>query len=42
MASFPRPGIQGSFGDTDIHAGQHHIPLAQLPVPVYGHGERSS
>jgi len=41
-ASFPRPTVQGSFSDTDIHAGQHHIPLAQLPVPVHGDGHRSS
>jgi len=41
-ASFPRPTVQGSFSDTDIHAGQHHIPLAQLPVPVDGDGQRSS
>ena len=41
-ASFPRPTVQGSFSDTDIHAGQHHIPLAQLPVPVHGDGQRSS
>src|ERR1700704_31487 len=28
--SFPRPVPQGSFTDRDIHAGQQHIPLAQL------------
>jgi hypothetical protein len=32
-ASFPRPVIQGSLADRDIHAGQQHIPLADLPVP---------
>lgn len=32
--SFPRPVAQASFRDRDIHAGQHHVPLASLPVPV--------
>ncbi|GAA4604412.1 DUF4387 domain-containing protein [Actinoallomurus liliacearum] len=32
-ASFPRPAIQGSLADRDIHAGQQHIPLADLTVP---------
>jgi hypothetical protein len=31
--SFPRPVSQGSLFDRDIHAGQHHVPLALLPVP---------
>ncbi|WP_432251761.1 DUF4387 domain-containing protein [Streptomyces sp. HNM1019] len=31
--SFPRPVTQGSLKDRDIHAGQHHVPLAVLPVP---------
>jgi hypothetical protein len=31
-ASFPRPLVQGSFADRDMHAGQQHIPLADLPV----------
>ncbi len=31
--SFPRPVPQGSLRDTDIHAGQHHVPLAMLPLP---------
>jgi hypothetical protein len=31
--SFPRPVPQGSLRDRDIHAGQHHVPLALLPVP---------
>jgi hypothetical protein len=31
--SFPRPVVQGSLRDRDIHAGQHHVPLAMLPVP---------
>ncbi|MFF5225455.1 DUF4387 family protein [Dactylosporangium sp. NPDC000521] len=34
--SFPRPVSQGSLHDRDIHAGQHHVPLALLPLP--GHG----
>ncbi|MCA2177598.1 DUF4387 domain-containing protein [Nonomuraea glycinis] len=31
--SFPRPVAQGSLRDRDIHAGQHHVPLAAL-VPA--------
>ncbi|MFJ1767493.1 DUF4387 domain-containing protein [Amycolatopsis sp. NPDC088138] len=31
--SFPRPVSQGSLRDRDIHAGQHHVPLARLVVP---------
>jgi hypothetical protein len=31
--SFPRPVAQGSLRDSDIHAGQHHVPLAALPLP---------
>ncbi|MBM9503125.1 DUF4387 domain-containing protein [Actinacidiphila acididurans] len=31
--SMPRPTPQGSLHDRDMHAGQHHIPLAELPVP---------
>ncbi|MFE0359102.1 DUF4387 domain-containing protein [Streptomyces nigra] len=30
--SFPRPVSQGSLRDRDMHAGQHHVPLAVLPV----------
>ena len=30
--SFPRPLVQGSLHDRDMHAGQHHVPLAGLPV----------
>ena len=30
--SFPRPVSQGSLYDRDIHAGQHHVPLARLRV----------
>jgi hypothetical protein len=32
--SFPRPVPQGSLRDRDIHAGQHHVPLAVLPLPA--------
>jgi len=35
--SFPRPVPQGSLRDRDIHAGQHHVPLALLPVPGAEH-----
>lgn len=31
--SFPRPIPQGSLRDRDIHAGQHHVPLALLELP---------
>jgi Domain of unknown function (DUF4387) len=31
--SFPRPVAQGSLHDRDVHAGQHHVPLAAL-VPA--------
>ncbi len=31
--SFPRPVPQGTLHDRDIHAGQHHVPLALLPLP---------
>ena len=30
--SFPRPVAQGSLRDRDVHAGQHHVPLAMLPL----------
>ena len=32
--SFPRPVPQGSLRDRDMHAGQHHVPLALLRVPT--------
>lgn len=32
--SFPRPVPQGSLRDRDVHAGQHHVPLASLRVPA--------
>jgi hypothetical protein len=31
--SFPRPVTQGSLHDRDMHAGQHHVPLANTVVP---------
>lgn len=31
--SLPRPLPQGSLHDRDVHAGQHHVPLASLRVP---------
>jgi Domain of unknown function (DUF4387) len=31
--SFPRPVAQGSLRDRDMHAGQHHVPLANTVVP---------
>jgi hypothetical protein len=30
--SYPRPVGQGSLRDRDLHAGQHHVPLAGLRV----------
>lgn len=42
--SFPRRISQGSLRDRDMHAGQHHVPLALLPIaPPAGeadHGDR--
>ncbi|MFD9701672.1 DUF4387 domain-containing protein [Lentzea sp. NPDC059081] len=32
--SYPRPVSQGSLRDRDMHAGQHHVPLARMEVPV--------
>lgn len=32
--SFPRPISQGSLRDRDMHAGQHHVPLARMRVAV--------
>lgn len=34
--SFPRPLPQGGLHDRDMHAGQHHVPLASLPLPATG------
>ena len=36
--SFPRPVSQGSLRDRDMHAGQHHVPLALLRVPAAAGG----
>ena len=36
--SFPRPVSQGSLRDRDMHAGQHHVPLAVLRVPAAAGG----
>jgi hypothetical protein len=30
--SFPRPTTQGGVHDRDMHAGQQHVPLAQLAL----------
>ncbi|ANZ40249.1 hypothetical protein BBK82_33680 [Lentzea guizhouensis] len=30
--SFPRPVAQGGLRDRDVHAGQHHVPLASVPA----------
>jgi hypothetical protein len=30
--SFPRRFVQGGVFDRDMHAGQQHVPLAQLPL----------
>jgi len=30
--SFPRPTTQGGVRDRDMHAGQQHVPLAQLQL----------
>ena len=29
----PRPVVQGSVGDRDMHAGQQYVPLLDLPLP---------
>jgi hypothetical protein len=31
--SLPRTVVAGSFEDRDLHGGQQHVPLAQVPVP---------
>jgi hypothetical protein len=30
--SFPRPTVQGSLDDTDLHAGQQYVPLLSLEL----------
>ena len=32
--SFPRPTVQGSFADRDMHSGQQHVPLSAIAVPA--------
>jgi hypothetical protein len=32
--SMPRTVVAGSFRDTDLHAGQQHVPLAGVLVPA--------
>jgi hypothetical protein len=32
--SFPRPVSQDSLRDRDMHAGQHHVPLARMVIPA--------
>ena len=31
--TFPRPAVQGSFTDRDMHSGQQHVLLAGIPIP---------
>jgi hypothetical protein len=31
--SFPRPVVQGSINDRDLHAGQQYVPLLEIEVP---------
>jgi hypothetical protein len=31
--SLPRPVVQGSLRDTDLHAGQQYVPLLAIPIP---------
>jgi hypothetical protein len=33
--SFPRSVPAGSFNDRDQHAGQQHVPLAELRIPTH-------
>jgi hypothetical protein len=30
--SLPRPHVQGSLRDTDLHGGQQYVPLLAIPV----------
>jgi hypothetical protein len=34
--SFPRPHVQGSFADRDMHSGQQQLLLASLPIGDQG------
>ena len=38
--SLPRPVVQGSVGDRDMHAGQQYVPLLDLFVPERDQAER--
>jgi len=31
--TFPRPAVQGSFVDRDMHSGQQHVLLAGIAIP---------
>ena len=31
--TFPRPAVQGSFGDRDMHSGQQHVLLGAIQIP---------
>jgi hypothetical protein len=31
--TIPRPTVQGTFGDPDLHGGQQHAPLMRLRIP---------
>ncbi|MCP2636296.1 DUF4387 domain-containing protein [Microbacterium sp. HD4P20] len=33
--SFPRPVVQGSFADRDMHSGQQHVLLAAIEIPSF-------
>jgi len=32
--TIPRPRVQGSFGDPDLHGCQQYAPLMDLPIPI--------
>jgi hypothetical protein len=36
--TIPRPNVQGTFGDPDLHGGQQHAPLLDLHVEPSGIG----
>jgi hypothetical protein len=33
--SFPRPVVQGSLQDRDVHGGQQYVPLLSLPLDSF-------
>ena len=35
--SFPRPVVQGSEFDRDMHAGQQHVPMLSVPLTTHRH-----